>query len=144
MKKPYWNPMETAPLHEIRAMQSLGLSRTVRRVYENVPFYHKKFDEMGIRPDDIRSVDDLAKLPFTYKQDLRDNYPYGLFAAPMDEVVRIHASSGTTGKQTVVGYTQPWRQRALIPVIFCMSPMAMGCLPADSACMMAREKSALR
>mgnify|MGYP000326793800 CR=1 FL=1 len=106
MKKPYWNPMETAPLHEIRAMQSLGLSRTVRRVYENVPFYHKKFDEMGIRPDDIRSVDDLAKLPFTYKQDLRDNYPYGLFAAPMDEVVRIHASSGTTGKQTVVGYTQ--------------------------------------
>lgn len=78
MKKPYWNPMETAPLHEIRAMQSLGLSRTVRRVYENVPFYHKKFDEMGIRPDDIRSVDDLAKLPFTYKQDLRDNYPYGL------------------------------------------------------------------
>ena len=98
MKKPYWNPMETAPLHEIRAMQSLGLSRTVRRVYENVPFYHKKFDEMGIRPDDIRSVDDLAKLPFTYKQDLRDNYPYGLFAAPMDEVVRIHASSGTTGK----------------------------------------------
>ncbi|HIT18416.1 MAG TPA: phenylacetate--CoA ligase [Candidatus Fimivivens faecavium] len=98
--------MEAAPLHEIRALQSYRLSRTVRRVYENVPFYRKKFDELGIKPDDIKSVDDLPKLPFTYKQDLRDNYPYGLFAAPMDEVVRIHASSGTTGKQTVVGYTQ--------------------------------------
>ena len=106
MSKPYLSPMEAAPLHEIRALQSYRLSRTVRRVYENVPFYRKKFDELGIKPDDIKSVDDLPKLPFTYKQDLRDNYPYGLFAAPMDEVVRIHASSGTTGKQTVVGYTQ--------------------------------------
>lgn len=106
MSKPYLSPMEAAPLHEIRALQSYRLSRTVRRVYENVPFYRKKFDELGITPDDIKSVDDLPKLPFTYKQDLRDNYPYGLFAAPMDEVVRIHASSGTTGKQTVVGYTQ--------------------------------------
>ena len=106
MSKPYLSPMEAAPLHEIRALQSSRLSRTVRRVYENVPFYRKKFDELGIKPDDIKSVDDLPKLPFTYKQDLRDNYPYGLFAAPMDEVVRIHASSGTTGKQTVVGYTQ--------------------------------------
>ena len=106
MSKPYLSPMEAAPLHEIRALQSYRLSRTVRRVYENVPFYRKKFDELGIKPDDIKSVDDLPKIPFTYKQDLRDNYPYGLFAAPMDEVVRIHASSGTTGKQTVVGYTQ--------------------------------------
>lgn len=106
MSKPYWSPTETAPLHELRAIQSFRLSQTVRRVYENVPFYRKKFDELGISPDDVRSVDDLAKLPFTYKQDLRDNYPYGLFAAPMNEVVRIHASSGTTGKQTVVGYTQ--------------------------------------
>ncbi len=101
-----WNQVERAPLHEIRALQSYGLSRMVRRVYDNVPFYRKKLDEMGINPDDIKSVDDLKKLPFTYKQDLRDNYPYGLFAAPMEEVVRIHASSGTTGKQTVVGYTQ--------------------------------------
>ena len=106
MSKPYLSPMEAAPLHEIRALQSYRLSRTVRRVYENVPFYRKKFDELGIKPDDIKSVDDLPKLPFPYQQDLRDNYPYGLFAAPMDEVVRIHASSGTTGKQTVVGYTQ--------------------------------------
>jgi phenylacetate-CoA ligase len=75
-------------------------------VYENVPFYKDRFDKLGLTPDDIKSVDDLAKLPFTYKQDLRDTYPYGMFAAPMNDVVRIHASSGTTGKQTVVGYTQ--------------------------------------
>lgn len=106
MQKPFWNQMETAPLHEIKAVQSLRLSQTVRRVYENVPFYRAKFDEVGISPEDIKSVDDLSKLPFTYKQDLRDNYPYGLFAVPMDKVVRIHASSGTTGKQTVVGYTR--------------------------------------
>lgn len=106
MQKPFWNQMEAAPLHEIKAVQSLRLSQTVRHVYENVPFYRAKFDEAGISPEDIRSVDDLYKLPFTYKQDLRDNYPYGLFAAPMDKVVRIHASSGTTGKQTVVGYTK--------------------------------------
>lgn len=106
MQKPLWSPMEAAPLHEIKAVQSLRLSRTVRRIYENVPFYRAKFDEAGISPDDIQSVDDLAKLPFTYKQDLRDNYPYGLFAVPTDQVVRIHASSGTTGKQTVVGYTR--------------------------------------
>ena len=106
MSKPYLSPMEAAPLHEIRAPQSYRLPRTVRRDYEIVPFYRKKCDELRIKPDDIKSVDDLPKLPFTYKQDLRDNYPYGLFAAPMDEVVRIHASSGTTGKQTVVGYTQ--------------------------------------
>jgi phenylacetate-CoA ligase len=105
MSRPFWNLMEAAPLHEIRAIQSLRLSQTVRRVYENVPFYRAKFDEMGLTPGDIQGIDDLAKLPFTYKQDLRDNYPYGMFATPTGEVVRIHASSGTTGKQTVVGYT---------------------------------------
>lgn len=105
MRRTHWNSMESAPPHELRAVQSLRLSQTVRRVYENVTFYRKKFDEMGLSPDDIKSVDDLSRLPFTYKQDLRDNYPYGLFATPMNEVVRIHASSGTTGKQTVVGYT---------------------------------------
>lgn len=97
--------MECAPLHEMRALQSFRLSKTARHVYEHVPFYKRKFDELGIKPEDIRSVDDLSKLPFTTKQDLRDNYPYGLFAVPSEEVVRIHASSGTTGKQTVVGYT---------------------------------------
>ncbi len=93
MNQRYQSSMETAPLHEIRALQSYRLVRTVRRVYENVPFYKKKLDAAGIAPEDIQSVDDLARLPFTIKQDLRDNYPYGLFAAPMDKVVRIHASS---------------------------------------------------
>ncbi|MEG2174292.1 MAG: phenylacetate--CoA ligase [Oscillospiraceae bacterium] len=106
MEKSIWSPAETAPLHEIKALQSYRLSQTIRRVYENVPFYRAKLNEMGMTPDDIKSVDDLARLPFTYKQDLRDNYPYGLFATPMENVVRIHASSGTTGKQTVVGYTK--------------------------------------
>lgn len=102
----YRDSIECAPLEELRALQSYRLIKTVRHVYKNVPFYRKKFDEMGLKPRDIQSVEDLKKLPFTYKQDLRDNYPYGLFAVPQDQIVRIHASSGTTGKQTVVGYTQ--------------------------------------
>lgn len=106
MTNKYWSSIETAPLHEIRALQSYRLSQMVRHAYANVPFYKQKLDEAGVSPEDIRSVEDLQKLPFTYKQDLRDNYPYGLFAVPQDQVVRIHASSGTTGKQTVVGYTQ--------------------------------------
>jgi phenylacetate-CoA ligase len=106
MEQHYYSDVETAPLEELRALQSYRLLKTVRHVYEHVPFYRQKFDEMGLKPEDIKSIDDVCKLPFTYKQDLRDNYPYGLFAVPHDQVVRIHASSGTTGKQTVVGYTQ--------------------------------------
>lgn len=103
----YWNKaIETAPANEMRNLQSYRLAKTVRHVYENVPFYKDLFDKHGIKPSDINSVQDLSKLPFTIKQDLRDNYPYNLFAVPQDEVVRIHASSGTTGKQTVVGYTK--------------------------------------
>ena len=102
----FFDKIETASVDEIKKVQSENLKNTVKRVYENVPFYRQKFDEMGISPEDIKSVEDLSKLPFTYKQDLRDNYPYGLFAAPQEDIVRIHASSGTTGKQTVVGYTQ--------------------------------------
>ena len=101
----YFSVIETAPREEIAALQCYRLIRMVRRVYENVPFYRKKLDEMGIQPGDIRTLDDLRRLPFTYKQDLRDNYPYGLFAVPRAQLARIHASSGTTGKQTVVGYT---------------------------------------
>ena len=102
----YYKPeIECAPRSELEALQSYRLSRTVRRVYENVAPYRKKMDEAGVKPEDIKSIADLQKLPFTVKQDLRDNYPYGMFASPMKEVVRIHASSGTTGKQTVVGYT---------------------------------------
>ncbi len=103
----YWDKeIETAPLNEMRSLQSYRLAKTVRHVYDNVPFYKDLFDKHGIKPGDITSVDDLSKLPFTVKQDLRDNYPYKLFAVPSDQVVRIHASSGTTGKQTVVGYTK--------------------------------------
>lgn len=101
-----WNPeMETAPRAQMEAWQSYRLALTVRHAYEHVPFYKKQFDAHGVTSDDIQSIHDLYKLPFTVKTDLRDNYPYGLFAVPMEEVVRIHASSGTTGKQTVVGYT---------------------------------------
>jgi len=99
-----WNKAESAPREEIEAIQLERLRETARRVYAISPFYKQKFDELGILPQDIKSVDDIAKLPFTKKQDLRDHYPFGLFCVPMSEVVRIHSSSGTTGKPTVVGY----------------------------------------
>ena len=101
----YNREAETMPREKLRELQGERLCAMVKRVYEKVPMYRQRFDSMGLKPEDIRSIDDITKLPFTYKQDLRDNYPYGLFAVPMEEVVRIHASSGTTGKQTVVGYT---------------------------------------
>lgn len=90
----------------MRAWQGKKLREMVERVYYNVPFYRKRMQEINVVPEDIKTVDDLKKLPFTTKQDLRDNYPYDLFAVPMSEVVRVHASSGTTGKPTVVGYTR--------------------------------------
>lgn len=98
--------METASIDELRHEQLQRLRWSVAHAYTNVPFYRKAFDEIGLKPMDIKSLDDLAKIPFTNKSDLRDNYPFGMFATPMDEVVRVHASSGTTGKPTVVGYTQ--------------------------------------
>ena len=102
----YYNPAaETMPREELRKLQGERLRKTVERCM-NVPMYRERFAEMGITPEDINSIDDIVKLPFTNKQDLRDNYPYGMFAVPMSEVVRVHASSGTTGKQTVVGYTR--------------------------------------
>ncbi len=106
MEKYYQKEIETASRETIVSLQNERLAATVRRVYECVPFYRDKMKEAGVTPDDIRSIDDLHKLPFSYKKDLRDTYPYGLFAVPMKDVVRIHASSGTTGKQIVVGYTQ--------------------------------------
>lgn len=103
----YFQPeIETASVEELKALQFYRLRRTVQRIYDNVPYYRERMEEAGIRPQDICTLEDLAKLPFTYKQDLRDTYPYGLFAAPLDEVVELHASSGTTGKQIVAGYTQ--------------------------------------
>jgi phenylacetate-CoA ligase len=97
---------ETLPREALEALQLKRLMATAERVYATVPFYKKKFDEFGVKPSDIRSLKDLRRLPFTTKLDLRDSYPFGLFAVPMEQVVRIHASSGTTGKQTVVGYTR--------------------------------------
>ncbi len=96
---------ETMPREALEAIQLRRLQTTVERVYANVPFYREKFKEANVTPADIKSIDDLKRLPFTTKQDLRDRYPYGMFAVPMDHVVRIHASSGTTGQSTVVGYT---------------------------------------
>jgi phenylacetate-CoA ligase len=103
----YWQPeSECVDREELEQLQLERLESTLSRVYRNVPFYRKKFDEIRFNPDDLRSLDDLRKLPFTTKGDLRDNYPYGLFAVPLREVVRVHASSGTTGMFTVVGYSR--------------------------------------
>lgn len=93
------NPkMECMDRESMRKLQSERLIKTVKRCYENVPFYKQKMDEMGVKPEDIKSIDDICKLPFTTKHDLRDEYPFGLEAVPHDQVRRIHASSGTTGK----------------------------------------------
>lgn len=96
---------ETLPREALEAIQLRRLQATLERVYATVPFYRQKFQEAKVAPSDIKSLEDLRRLPFTYKKDLRDNYPFGMFAVPMESVVRIHASSGTTGKPTVVGYT---------------------------------------
>jgi len=103
----YWNEKyECIPREELEELQLQRLKETVERCYFNVPHYRKVMQELQLEPEDIQSLDDLKKLPFTTKQDLRDNYPYGMFAVPLSEVVRIHSSSGTTGKPTVVGYTR--------------------------------------
>lgn len=97
--------LETLPREELRSLQLRRLQDLCARLYANVPFYQRKFDEIGITPKDIKSLSDIKFLPFTEKQDMRDNYPFGLFAMPKENIVRLHASSGTTGKATVVGYT---------------------------------------
>jgi phenylacetate-CoA ligase len=102
----YNEEFETLPRPALEALQLKRLKSVLERVYASVPFYRQALDEVGVRPDDVRTLADIRKLPFTYKQDMRDSYPYGLFAAKMEDVVRIHASSGTTGKPTVVGYTR--------------------------------------
>ena len=102
-----WDPLyECMPREDLEQLQLERLQATLNRAYKSVACYRKKFDEAGINPEEIRSLDDLAQLPFTTKEDLRLNYPYGMFAVPLREVVRIHSSSGTTGKPTVVGYTK--------------------------------------
>src|SRR3954462_3959703 len=100
------NPIEIASRDEIAALQLRRMKWSLRHAYENVAHYKKSFDAAGVHPDDLKQLSDLAKFPLTSKDDLRANYPYGMFAVPMDKIVRIHASSGTTGKPTVVGYTK--------------------------------------
>jgi phenylacetate-CoA ligase len=100
------DPIELASIDEIRALQLDRLRWSLRHAYDNVPMYRAKFEAAGVHPDDLHDLSDLAKFPFTLKSDLRDNYPFGLFAVPRDRIARIHASSGTTGKPTVVGYTK--------------------------------------
>ena len=130
---------------EMSALQGKRLNKLVNLVYHNVPFYRNKMQEMDLSPDDIQTIEDIVKLPFTTKQDLRDNYPYGLQAAPASEIVRVHASSGTTGNPTIVGYTRRdlsvWSEvmsRCLsaygVPVMIpFLSVMAMACLQAGWA-----------
>jgi phenylacetate-CoA ligase len=103
----FWNEeVETLPREQLRALQLARLRETVAMVYERVPFFHESFARAGVKPGDLQSLDDLQKFPFTRKSDLREHYPFGLFARPLNEVVRIHGSSGTKGKPTVVGYTR--------------------------------------
>jgi phenylacetate-CoA ligase len=102
----YNEEFETLPREVLEALQLKRLKQVVERVYHTVGFYGKSFDQAGVTPDDIKTLDDLKRFPFTTKQDLRDNYPFGMFAVPMSSVVRLHASSGTTGRSTVVGYTK--------------------------------------
>ena len=99
------DPIETASRDELSALQLERLKQTLAHAYDHVPHYRRKFDAARVKPGDLQSLADLGRFPFTAKQDLRDNYPFGMFAVPREKVVRIHASSGTTGKPTVVGYT---------------------------------------
>ncbi len=102
-----WNEtIECATRDEMKGIQSARLIETIQRIYHNVPGYRSKMQKAGLVPSDIKSLDDLSKLPFTTKQDLREHYPFGMFTVPMSEIVRVHASSGTTGRPTVVGYTR--------------------------------------
>ncbi|VTP64576.1 Phenylacetate-coenzyme A ligase [Serratia rubidaea] len=137
--------IEFASRDEIEALQLRRLKWTLNHAYQNVPMYKRKFDQAGVHPDDLRQLSDLALFPYTTKQDLRDNYPFDTFAVPMEQVVRVHASSGTTGRPTVVGYTQrdidnwptSWRAACAPPAprrgIKCTSPTATACLPAGWA-----------
>ncbi|AMG36521.1 MULTISPECIES: phenylacetate--CoA ligase PaaK [Achromobacter] len=106
MSKPGLDPIEHASQDELRALQLERLKWSLKHAYENVPHYKKAFDEMGVHPDDLKQLSDISKFPFTTKKELRENYPFGMFAVPRERISRIHASSGTTGKPTVVGYTQ--------------------------------------
>ena len=124
----YFNSdIETKPLPQLRQLQNQRLRQLTAYLYERAPFYKKQLDEAGIQPNDIKGVEDLHRLPFTRKHHLRDNYPFGLFAVPEQEVIRIHASSGTTGKPTVVGYTR--QDISIFSEVVARSLVAAGCQP---------------
>ncbi len=140
------DPMETASRDELMAVQLERMKWSLRHAYDNVATYKQTFDERGVHPDDLKSLEDLELFPFTTKATLRDTYPFGLFAVPRAQVSRLHASSGTTGKPVVVGYTKNdldmWRRswpgrcaRAVYgPATGCTSPTATACSPAASGC----------
>ena len=151
----YYQPdIETMSREDLEALQLERLQALVKRVYQKIPFYKESFDKAGINPEDIKSLADLTKLPFTVKQDMRDAYPFGLFAVPRKDVVRVHCSSGTTGTATVVGYTQKdlenWGDcfaRALYGagcdlILLCKLLMAMACLLAVLAPTMEESEQA--
>ncbi len=124
----YFNPeAETLPPEKLRQLQDGRLQKLVARLYTHVPFYQKQWDEAGLRPSDIRGVNDLHKLPFTRKHHLRENYPFGMFAMPVEETIRLHASSGTTGKPTVVGYSR--KDIGIFSEVVARSLVASGCQP---------------
>ena len=122
-------PIEKAGIEELRALQLQRMKWSIKHVYDNVSHYRKKYDAAGVHPDDLKELADLAKFPFTTKADLRETYPYGMFATPMRDVVRIHASSGTTGKPTVVGYTR--NDIAMWAQLMARSLRAAGCHAGD-------------
>jgi phenylacetate-CoA ligase len=127
--RPGLDRIETASRDEIAALQLQRMQWSIRHAYDNVPHYREKYDAAGVHPDDLKQLSDLAKFPFTTKGDMRDTYPYGMFATPMREVVRVHASSGTTGKPTVVGYTK--NDIATWAHVMARSMHAAGCTPDD-------------
>ncbi len=154
LKHRLWDPKaETMSREELEKLQLERLQATVRRVYERVPFYREKLDAAGIKPEDIRTLEDVQKLPFTCKDDMRAAYPYGLFAAPLKDIVRIHASSGTTGLSTVVGYTRRdlrnWSDLVarlltaggVTATMSSTSPSATACSREDSDCTRDRSES---
>ena len=143
-------------VEELRALQLDRMRWSLSHAYENVPHYRAAFDAAGVRPDDLTELADLARFPFTAKADLRDNYPFGMFAVPRELVVRVHASSGTTGRPTVVGYTRDdidmWAEvmarsieaAGVAPATCCTSSTATACSPVGSVPTTARSDSAAR
>ncbi len=140
MKNYYQPEIETMPLEQLQDLQSERLVKQVKYVYDNVKFYHDKMDEAGVKPEDVAGIEDLHKLPFIDKDDLRDQYPYGLLAVPLSECVRIQSTSGTTGRRVVAFYTQEdidlWDEccaRAIVAAGGAKSATATACLPEGPA-----------